>query len=380
MNSPEVPFGVYIHWPFCSAKCPYCDFNSHVRRAVNHDHWRKAFAIDIKNQRRRSGPQKVKSVFFGGGTPSLMEPDTVRSVLEDINRAWGLEPNAEVTLEANPTSVEAEKFKAFGHAGVTRISMGIQSLRDDDLKTLGRMHTAKEARTAFSIARDIFKHVSFDLIYARPDQSSQMWADELGEALEMAVDHLSLYQLTIERGTRFWDLRAKGGLKGLPDHVLGADLFEITQKTCAAAGLPAYEISNHARPGAESQHNLLYWRYGYYAGIGPGAHGRLPGKKDARFATETAHSPEKWLSDVEENGSGILSATSLSPEEQQTEILLMGLRLREGVSLERITTPLDTGKMQNLVKDGFIWQEKNRIGTTDAGRPVLNAIIAEILS
>ena len=278
-------FGVYVHWPFCAAKCPYCDFNSHVRREIDQARWRRALVGAIETTARAVPGRVVDTVFFGGGTPSLMPPETVAAVLEAISSGWTLAEGAEVTLEANPTSVEAGRFRGYRDAGVNRLSMGVQALDDADLRALGRMHTVAEAVQAFDVARDIFARVSFDMIYARQRQSLDGWRRELGRALDMAIDHLSLYQLTIESGTRFGDLLARGRLPGLPETELAADMYRMTQDLCARAGMPAYEISNHARPGAESRHNLVYWRYGDYAGIGPGAHGRLTRGPD-RWAIE----------------------------------------------------------------------------------------------
>ena len=265
-------FGVYIHWPFCLAKCPYCDFNSHVSRNIDHDIWREALLAELRHSAKLTGPRKVDTVFFGGGTPSLMQAETVSALIDEIDKLWGLDPNAEISLEANPTSVEAQKFADFSKAGVNRISMGIQSLNDVDLKALGRMHSVKEALMAFDIAKAQFKRVSFDLIYARQKQTADSWFSELRQALDLAVDHLSLYQLTIEQGTRFGDLYEKGNLKNLPPSDEAADMYLGTREICAEYGLNGYEISNYASQGAESRHNLIYWRYGDYAGVGPGAH------------------------------------------------------------------------------------------------------------
>ncbi|MEL6583500.1 MAG: radical SAM family heme chaperone HemW [Pseudomonadota bacterium] len=375
----ETPaFGVYVHWPFCSAKCPYCDFNSHVRSGVDQEAWADAFARDIAYQAERTGPQTVKSVFFGGGTPSLMEPRTVEAVLRAIDLHWGLPGEVEISLEANPTSVEAGKFAGFRAAGVNRVSLGVQALNDRDLRRLGRQHSAQEAREAFDVARRAFERVSFDLIYARPGQSADDWATELEQAIALAVDHLSLYQLTIEPGTRFWDVRANGGLKGLPDENLGAELYEITQEICDQNGMPSYEVSNHSRPGAESQHNLIYWRYGFYAGVGPGAHGRLP-VDDTRVATETAMEPTEWLSTVERQGHGIVREENLDRAEQSVEALMMGMRLREGVPLTRLSEPPSVKALDALQSEGLLWRAGERIGATPRGKAVLNSLLYELV-
>ncbi len=327
-------FGVYVHWPFCAAKCPYCDFNSHVRRGVDQARWRRALVAEIAAAARAAPGRVVDTVFFGGGTPSLMPPETVAAVLAAIAAGWTLAPDAEITLEANPTSVEAGRFRGYRDAGVNRLSMGVQALNDADLRALGRMHDTAEAVRAFAVARGIFPRVSFDLIYARQGQTLADWRAELGRALALAIDHLSLYQLTIEPDTRFGELAARGRLRGLPDAALAADMYLATQEICAAAGLAGYEISNHARPGAESRHNLVYWRYGDYAGIGPGAHARLT-DATARWALESLRQPEAWLAAVETEGSGIAARTQVAPAEQATEMLLMGLRLAEGIDPRR---------------------------------------------
>lgn len=337
MTHHEPGFGVYIHWPFCAQKCPYCDFNSHVRFGG----WDEArFLAGYKRELDHvaglmSAPrQSVSSIFFGGGTPSLMQPQTVAAILDHIAALWPVAPDAEITLEANPGSVEAARFAGYRAAGVNRVSIGVQSLRDEQLKRLGRIHSVAEAKDAINIARRTFERVSFDLIYARPDQTIAEWRTELTEALALAEGHLSLYQLTIEPETRFADLYAKGRLV-IPAPEAAHDLYDLTQELTAAAGLPHYETSNHARPGQESRHNLLYWRYGAYAGVGPGAHGRLatPG---ARLATSTERNPERWLAHVEESGHGFVETEVLSRESLADEMLLMGLRITEGVDLDRL--------------------------------------------
>jgi len=375
-------FGVYVHWPFCAAKCPYCDFNSHVRAAVDQDRWRRALIAEVARVASLVPGRRVDTVFFGGGTPSLMPPETVAAVITAIGAGWTLAPDAEITLEANPTSVEAGRFRAYASAGVNRLSMGVQALRDPDLRALGRMHDVAEARAAFDVARAIFPAVSFDLIYAREGQSLPDWRAELGEALAMAVDHLSLYQLTIEPGTRFGALAERGGLRGLPDDRLAADLYLETQAICDAAGLAGYEVSNHSRPGSESRHNLIYWRYGDYAGIGPGAHGRLS-LENTRVATETLLRPEAWLAAVETTGSGETRRDAIAPVDQAAEMLMMGLRLSEGVDLARHArlagTPVPEAALDALAALGLVAVQAERLRATHAGRPVLNAILKTLL-
>ena len=372
-------FGVYVHWPFCAAKCPYCDFNSHVRAGLDQDRWRRALVSQIGAAAAETPGRRVDTVFFGGGTPSLMPPETVAAVIEAIRAGWTLAKGAEITLEANPTSVEAGRFRGYAGAGVNRLSLGVQSLRDADLRALGRMHTAAEARSAFDIARDCFGRVSFDLIYARQGQDMVGWRAELGEALAMAVDHLSLYQLTIEPGTRFGDLAARGRLRGLPSEGLGADLFQATREICAAAGMPAYEISNHARPGAESRHNLIYWRYGDYAGIGPGAHGRLT-LEGRRWAVESIARPESWLETVE---AGAIPGRreEVVRDAQSVEMLLMGMRLDEGVSLARYEAL--AGRTIEVAPDlrdlELVEIGAGRIRATARGVPLLNAVLEHLL-
>ena len=341
MTSDEPGFGVYIHWPFCAQKCPYCDFNSHVRfGGWDEDRYLAAYKRELSHTAARiaatpdRGRRTVTSIFFGGGTPSLMKAETVAAILDHIAGLWPVDDDAEVTLEANPGSVEAGRFAGYRTAGVNRVSIGVQSLRDADLKRLGRIHSVAEAKAAIAIANRTFERVSFDLIYARPEQTLESWRAELGEALALAAGHLSLYQLTIEPETRFADLYAKGRLV-IPPAEAAHDLYALTQELTAAAGLPQYEISNHAKPGEESRHNLLYWRYGEYAGVGPGAHGRLhdPG---AHLATSTERNPERWLADVEAHGHALTEEEALSPGERADEALLMGLRLTEGIDLGRL--------------------------------------------
>lgn len=370
-------FGVYVHWPFCLAKCPYCDFNSHVSATVDRNQWREALVSEVRAARALTGPRAVDTVFFGGGTPSLMPAETVSAIIEAIDAEWGLAPGAEVSLEANPTSVEAARFRGYASAGVNRVSMGVQALNDPDLKALGRMHSAAEARAAFDVARSVFSRVSFDLIYARQGQSLQAWKAELTEALAMAIDHLSLYQLTIEQGTRFGELAARGRLRDLPDDDLSADMYAATQDITAAAGMPAYEISNHARPGAESRHNRIYWRYGDYAGIGPGAHGRLT-LDGARWGAVTPRDPAAWLATP-----GQFKWEAVPGADAASEMLMMGLRLAEGVSVDRFErlggARLDPAVLDELSKDGFLAVQSGRISATLKGRPVLNALLRRLL-
>jgi putative oxygen-independent coproporphyrinogen III oxidase len=342
--SIEPAFGVYIHWPFCAQKCPYCDFNSHVRhQGWDEDRFLAAYLRELDAVSEMISSRTVTSIFFGGGTPSLMKPETTAAILDHIAKLWCVDPKAEITLEANPGSVEATRFKGYRAAGINRVSMGFQSLRDDDLKRLGRIHTVDESKVALKIARETFERFSFDLIYARPDQQPDAWRSELAEALDLAGDHISLYQLTIEPDTPYAALHAAGKLI-VPDQDAALALYEITQEMTAARGLLPYEISNHARPGQESQHNLLYWRYGEYAGIGPGAHGRLlPSPRPSwgegavrRLATVAEKNPEAWAALVEANGHGFTEMTEVSRAEQADEMLLMGLRLREGIDLDRL--------------------------------------------
>jgi len=374
-------FGVYVHWPFCAAKCPYCDFNSHVRGHVDQARWRAALVAEVGRVAAAVPGRVVGSVFFGGGTPSLMPPETVAAVIEAIAAAWTLAPDAEITLEANPTSAEAGRFAGFRAAGVNRLSLGVQALDDADLRALGRRHTVAEARAAVELARGIFPRISFDLIYARQGQSTDAWAAELHAALALAADHLSLYQLTIEPETRFGELAARGRLRGLPADDLAAEMYRATQEICAAAGLPAYEISNHARPGAASRHNLVYWRGGDYAGIGPGAHGRLT-TAAGRRATAAIRAPEAWLEAVEHRGSGEAEAERVAPGDQAAELMLMGLRLAEGVDLTRFRAlggALEAGRVAQLRAAGLIAVDADRIRATDDGRLVLNTVLKDIL-
>ncbi|WP_294612954.1 radical SAM family heme chaperone HemW [uncultured Roseovarius sp.] len=374
-------FGLYIHWPFCQAKCPYCDFNSHVAREIDQSRWLHAYLTEIDRYAEMLPGRVLNSVFFGGGTPSLMNPDVVAAILDRVRHAWPAANDLEVTLEANPGSVEAGKFRAFAEGGVSRISMGVQALNDHDLKRLGRIHSVQEAKQAFDIARKNFDRVSFDLIYARQDQTLDAWRLELQEALSMAIDHLSLYQLTIEEGTAFGDRYAAGRLRGLPEDDTAADMYHATQDICDAAGLYAYEVSNHAKPGSESRHNMIYWRYGDYIGIGPGAHGRIT-RNGERFATEAYSSPERWLTSVEQ-GNAEKRTTALGGQDQATEYLLMGLRINDGIDPERFAAlsgaPLDVTAVAHLQEIGMIETNGQRLRATSRGRAVLNAVIRDLL-
>jgi putative oxygen-independent coproporphyrinogen III oxidase len=375
-------FGVYVHWPFCLSKCPYCDFNSHVRHAaIDEDRFARAFAREIETTAGRVPGREVSSIFLGGGTPSLMQPRTVAAILDAIGRHWRVADDAEVTLEANPTSVEATRFAGYRAAGVNRVSLGVQALDDASLKALGRLHTAREALDAVKIARRAFQRYSFDLIYARPDQTPQMWADELKLAIAEAAEHLSLYQLTIEEGTPFFALHAAGKLK-TPDEATARALYDVTQEVCAAHGLPAYEISNHAREGAQCRHNLVYWRAEEYAGIGPGAHGRLD-IGGVRHATATEKRPETWLMRVEASGHGVVTDDLLNSEERADEFLLMGLRLAEGIDPKRYAAlsgrALDPDRIAVLREEGaIVVDESGRLRVTQAGFPVLDAVVADL--
>jgi len=374
-------FGLYIHWPFCQAKCPYCDFNSHVVAQIDQGAWAEAYLSEIDRMGAETQGRVLRSVFFGGGTPSLMDPDVVDAVLTRVRATWPMANDIEITLEANPTSVEAGRFAGYRDAGVNRVSMGVQALHDADLKALGRLHTAAEAMAAFDVARSVFDRVSFDLIYARQGQGTDDWDAELRQALSLAVDHLSLYQLTIEEGTAFGDRYAAGKLRDLPDDEMAADMYAVTQEVCAGAGLEGYEVSNHARPGAESTHNRIYWRYGDYAGIGPGAHGRLT-LGGQRYATEAPLGPAGWLAQVRKTGNGDARREVLSREDQVAEFLLMGLRLHEGVDLRRFGLHKDRRLLNkiNVLEDiGVIQCDQERLFLTPLGRPVLNAVLRELL-
>src|SRR5437899_9439241 len=375
-------FGVYVHWPFCLSKCPYCDFNSHVRHAaIDETRFVRAFQSEIAHAAARIPGRTVSTIFFGGGTPSLMQPATVGAILDAIARHWSIAPDVEVTLEANPTSVEATRFRGLRSAGVNRVSLGVQALDDAALKALGRLHSAQEALGAVALARSIFERYSFDLIYARPGQTPQAWAAELKRALAEAAEHLSLYQLTIEQNTPFAALHAAGKL-ALPDDERARALYDTTQTVCAGAGLPGYEISNHARPGAECRHNLIYWRAQEYAGIGPGAHGRLE-VAGGRHATATEKRPESWLMRVESLGHGVVSEEALTREQAADEFLLMGLRPAEGIdpaTYARLAgRPLDARRVAFLHEQGAVETTANgMLRVTLAGFPVLDAVVADL--
>ncbi len=382
IGTPDPGFGIYVHWPFCLSKCPYCDFNSHVRQApVDEARFLAAFRQELAHRASLTPGRIVSSVFLGGGTPSLMSPGTVGSILDAIGTHWSVAPGAEVTLEANPTSVESTRFRGYRAAGINRVSLGVQALNDPDLKTLGRLHTAAEALAAVEVAATHFERFSFDLIYARPGQTPAQWQAELSGAIDRAAEHLSLYQLTIEPDTMFERL-FKAGKLVVPDAEQARALWEVTQELTSARGLPAYEVSNHARPGAESRHNLVYWRYGEYAGVGPGAHGRIV-TPTGRRAHATERHPEMWLTVVEGEGHGLISDEGLSAEEQGDEFLLMGLRLEEGIDAQRFETlagrPLDRARIDSLVADGLVERSSTgRLRVTREGFPVLDMVVADL--
>jgi len=376
------PFAVYVHWPFCLSKCPYCDFNSHVRHdGVDEARFLRAYKSEIAATAARVPDRTVSSIFFGGGTPSLMQPSSVQAILDCIGRHWSVASDVEVTLEANPTSVEATRFRGYRAAGVNRVSLGVQALDDAALKELGRLHTAQEALDAVAVARSIFDRYSFDLIYARPRQSLDAWAAELKRAIAEAAEHLSLYQLTIEPDTPFFSLQKAGKLI-VPDEDLARDLYDLTQVICSNAGLPAYEISNHARPGAECRHNLVYWRGHDYAGVGPGAHGRLT-IDERRVATATEKRPEAWLTRVEETGTGFTVDEKLTSGEAADEYLLMGLRLTEGIDIARYSAlsgrSLDPKRISILRGEGAVETTADgRLRVTKSGFPLLDAVVADL--
>lgn len=376
-------FGLYLHWPFCQSKCPYCDFNSHVTAKVDQSRWLTAFEAEIDRVAALTEDRVLNTVFFGGGTPSLMEPALVQGILDRIRASWTLANDVEITLEANPGSVEAARFSGYAAAGVNRVSLGIQALDDADLRRLGRMHSVEEARAAIAIAQSTFDRVSIDLIYARQDQSLSAWREELSRALEIGTSHMSLYQLTIEDGTVFGQMHAKNLLRGLPEENLAADMFELTQEVTSAAGLPGYEVSNHARPGDESRHNLIYWRMGDYVGIGPGAHGRLTLGND-RFATESERTPGSWLAKTTDKAGSAEQSERVSSEDRASEYLMFALRLREGASLDRYAdlagVPLSDHAMSEAESLGFLRRDKDRIMTTDAGVMMLNGILRLLLA
>lgn len=386
-TSSDPGFGVYVHWPFCAQKCPYCDFNSHVRfKGWDEARYLAAYRRELDAVADLVGRgQQVESIFLGGGTPSLMQPATVAGILDHIARLWQVAPGAEITLEANPNSVEADRFAGYRAAGVNRVSLGVQSLNDGELRRLGRIHSVEEAKAALAIARATFDRFSFDLIYARPGQTPDAWRAELSEALAMAGDHLSLYQLTIEPETAYAALHAAGKL-AIPETEEARALYDLTQEMTEAVGLPAYEISNHARPGEESRHNLLYWRYGAYAGVGAGAHGRLVRASDGvRMATSTLKSPEEWLARVEATGNGFAEAAELTDAEAADEMLLMGLRIGEGVDVARLAATtgrtISAARVADLVGMGLLQHgadAERRIRTTRDGRLVLDWVVAEL--
>ena len=377
----EGGFGLYVHWPFCEAKCPYCDFNSHVTAHVEQTRWAEALVRELARYGALTEGRMLRSIYFGGGTPSLMQPETVGAVLRASRDHWAWANDIEITLEANPRSVEIRKFEGFAGVGVNRVSLGVQALRPDDLRRLGRLHGVDEALSALDIARSTFSRVSFDLIYGRQGQSLSAWETELREALDLAGDHLSLYQLTIEEGTAFWDRAQAGGLKGLPDEDLGADMYLSTQEICGAAGFEAYEVSNHAQPDAMSRHNLVYWRGGDYVGIGPGAHGRVT-LDGVRHASVAQRLPGQWIG-AAEAGSGDECFMPLSAEDVWAEYIMMGMRVSEGLDLDRAREigggrfeELPLKKFQDL---GLIWRDATRFGATLQGRMVLNTLTSELL-
>lgn len=369
MNAPQ-PLALYVHWPFCVSKCPYCDFNSHVRDTVDQAAWRDGLLADLAHEAAALPGRPLGSIFFGGGTPSLMPPATVAAVLGAAQAAWGFTDDIEITLEANPSSVEAARFGDLAAAGINRVSLGLQALDDAALAFLGRAHGVGEGLAALDVAQASFARVSFDLIYARPGQSLADWEQELARAIGFGTEHLSLYQLTIEPGTRFATLAAKGELT-IPDGDAAAELFEATQALTRAAGLPRYEVSNHARPGAESRHNLTYWRYRDYAGIGPGAHGRRGG-----LATVRHRKPENWLAAVGRNRHGIQSEEPLAAQERASEVLVMGLRMAEGIAVD--PAYVDLAAVDRLVGHGLLTREGSRVATTDAGILLLDSILPAI--
>jgi len=373
---------LYVHWPFCESKCPYCDFNSHVRETVDQARWRAALLAEVDHFAQETAGRRLTSIFFGGGTPSLMDPDTVAAIIGRAAQHWTPADDLEVTLEANPSSAEAGRFAAYRGAGVGRLSLGVQSLDDDALAFLGRRHAAAEARAAMALARETFPRISFDLIYARPGQTAAQWRTELGEVLDLATDHLSVYQLTIEPGTPFFRDAVPAA-----DEDAGWEMFQATREILDAAGLPAYEISNHARPGAESRHNLVYWRGGDYAGVGPGAHGRLGGP--GRFtATHQIHGPERWLAAVERDGHGTAKRRGLSDAERAEEMVMTGLRLTEGLDTAKLEARtgltleavVDGGRLGGLLAGGFLVREADVLRATDGGRLRLNAVLANLLA
>ena len=376
-------FGIYVHWPFCKAKCPYCDFNSHVRHeGVDALSFARALGAELAWFAARTPGRTVTSIFFGGGTPSLMPPEAVGHVLDTIASLWSVSADVEITLEANPTSIEAENFRGYRAAGVNRVSVGVQALNDEDLKALGRQHSSEEAIAAFRLAAKIFPRVSFDMIYARPNQTPEQWRAELTRALAEQQGHMSLYQLTIEPGTAYFDLYERGRLV-TPTDDRAADLYDLTQELTEKAGLPTYEISNHAQPGQESRHNLLYWRYGEYAGVGPGAHSRLADGENRRALIAERH-PETWRELVRTQGHGMVSDSVVPPVDQASEYLLMGMRIAEGIDMDRYAAlagrEIDSSKLAGMKSMGLIKRNGQQLMATADGRKLLNAVIAELAS
>ncbi len=374
-------FGLYVHWPFCQSKCPYCDFNSHVSNTVDHADWRAAFVSEIRRTGALTKGRVLRSIFFGGGTPSLMEPETVRAILDESQKYWSWANDIEITLEANPSSVEANKFVDFADAGINRVSLGVQALNNTDLTKLGRLHTHEEALIALEVSRAQFNRVSFDLIYGRQDQSLSDWKHELKQALGYRPDHLSLYQLTIEDGTAFGARFAAGKLLGLPDEDLGADMYELTNQLCAENGLQSYEVSNYAQIGSESRHNMIYWTGGDYVGVGPGAHGRLT-LDGRRIGTEATRMPNDWLASAQNGCVAHETVEEISAEARRSEFLLMGLRVTDGVDLSRLSelsAGLSDINWAEPIDHGLIEIKDNRVRTTEAGKPLLNAILRQIL-
>ena len=377
-----MPLSIYIHWPFCQSKCPYCDFNSHVRASVDQEEWTKAYIKSLNYWGQKLPNQTIKTIFFGGGTPSLMSEHTVENILETIFKLWSCQSEIEISLEANPTSVEMQKFKAFQKLGVNRLSMGVQALNDKDLKLLGRLHTAQEAKNAFDVASGIFEKVSFDLIYGRQYQSLKSWELELSEAIKMSVGHLSLYQLTIEENTRFGDLLSKGRLAGLPNDTISTEFYDLTNQVCEKERLSAYEISNYAKKGEECQHNLNYWRGGPFLGIGPGAHGRI-NIKGKRYQTEAPAKPEIWLNGLKNHSFENFTCQLISNLEQAEEYVIMALRLKEGFDLRQYfkftKQNLKKNKLDKLLSEGLIQIDGNKLITTKDGKLLTNFIIKELL-
>lgn len=374
-------FGLYIHWPFCISKCPYCDFNSHVSASINQEIWAKAYLTAIEHYAAQTPNRTLSSIYFGGGTPSLMDPSLVEGIINQAQKKWRFSNDIEITLEANPSSVEAKRFTAYRHAGINRVSLGIQALNDNDLRRLGRMHSVSDALKALEIARKTFDRFSFDLIYARQDQSLKDWETELNTALDLNPDHLALYQLTVEPGTVFGARHLVGKLSGLPDEDLSADMYDTTQNLCNNKGLPSYEVSNHSIEGGHSRHNMIYWNAGDYIGIGPGAHGRIT-LNNQRFATETPLNPEKWLQTVFHSGSGENLRDQISTKDQAIEYLLMGLRTTRGISLKRFkdlsNLEIKANKIKELQNFGLLKSQGGIISATPKGMPILNSLLREL--